>query len=54
MKREAFVNFFSNMCIAIMAKEGKLDKNDGAAVESYFTRIDEAIDCINVGFVMNR
>lgn len=54
MKREAFVNFFTNMCIAIMAKEGKLDKNDKEAVDSYFTRIDGAIDCINVGFVMNR
>ena len=54
MKTEGFTNFFANMCIAIMAKEGKLDKNDKEAVDSYFTRIDGAIDCINVGFVMNR
>ena len=54
MKTEGFTNFFANMCIAIMAKEGKLDKNDKVAVDSYFTRIDAAIYCINVGFVMNR
>jgi hypothetical protein len=52
MKTDGFTNFFTNMCIAIMSKEGKLDKNDKEAVDSYFTRIDEAIDCINVGFTM--
>ena len=54
MKTEGFTNFFTNIYIAIMAKEGKLDKNDKEAVDSYFTRIDEAIDHINVGYVMNR
>lgn len=54
MKTDGFTNFFTNMCIAIMSKEGKLDKSDKEAVDSYFTRIDEAIDCINVGFMMNR
>lgn len=54
MKTEGFTNFFANMCIANMAKEGKLDKNDKEAVDSYFTRIDAAIYFINVGFVMNR
>lgn len=54
MKTEGFTNFFTNTYIAIMAKEGKLDKNDKEVVDSYFTRIDEAIDHINVGYVMNR
>ena len=54
MKTEGFTNFFANMYIANMAKEGKLDKNDKEAVDSYFTRIDAAIYFINVGFVMNR
>ena len=54
MKTEGFTNFFTNIYIAIMAKEGKLDKNDKEVVDSYFTRIDEAIDHINVGYVMNR
>lgn len=52
MTRTAFVNFISNIQIAIMSEMGVIDITDTAAVEAVFNRIDNAIHSINLSFVM--
>ena len=52
MPTYAFINFFGNMQIAIMAQLEQLDMNDAAAVKAVFDSIDEAVNTINVSFVM--
>ena len=52
MPTYAFINFFGNMQIAIMAQLKQLDMNDAAAVKAVFDSIDEAVNTINVSFVM--
>lgn len=52
MPTYSFVNFFANMQIAIMAQVGELDMNDAAAVKAVFDSIDEAVNTINISFVM--
>ena len=52
MPTYAFINFFGNMQIAIMAQLEQLDMNDEAAVKAVFDSIDEAVNTINVSFVM--
>ena len=51
MPRTAFVNFFSNMQVAIMAEMGELDITDAAAVEAIYNGIDNAVETINLSFV---
>ena len=51
MPRTAFVNFFSNMRVAIMAEMGELDITDAAAVEAIYNSIDNAVETINLSFV---
>ena len=51
MSRTAFVNFFSNMQVAIMAEMGELDITDAAAVEAIYNSIDNAVETINLSFV---
>lgn len=51
MPRTAFVNFFSNMQVAIMAEMGELDITDTAAVEAIYNSIDNAVETINLSFV---
>ena len=51
MPRTAFVNFFSNMHIAIMAEMGELDITDAAAVEAIYNIFDSAVETINLSFV---
>jgi hypothetical protein len=51
MPRTAFVNFFSNMQVAIMAEMGELDITDAAAVEAIYNSIDNAVETINLSFV---
>ena len=53
MHSTAFVNFFGNMQVTIMEQLGQLDTTDAAAVKAVFDSIDEAVETINVSFVMH-
>ena len=53
MHSTAFVNFFGNMQVTIMEQLGLLDTTDEAAVKAVFDSIDEAVETINVSFVMH-
>ena len=54
MHSTAFVNFFGNMQVTIMEQLGQLDTTDAAAVKAVFDSIDDAVETINVSFVMTR
>ena len=54
MHSTAFVNFFGNMQVTMMEQLGMLDTTDAAAVQAVFDSIDEAVETINVSFVMTR
>ena len=54
MPTYAFINFFANMQIAFMSELGEIDKTDVAAVKAVFDSIDNAVDTINVSFVMTK
>ena len=54
MHSTAFVNFFGNMQVTIMEQLGMLDTTDAAAVKAVFDSIDEAVETINVSFVMTK
>lgn len=54
MHSTAFVNFFGNMQVTIMEQMGQLDLNDAAAVKAVFDSIDNAVETINVSFVMTK
>ena len=54
MPTYAFINFFGNMQVTIMEQMGQLDLNDAAAVKAVFDSIDEAVETINVSFVMTK
>ena len=54
MHSTAFVNFFGNMQVTIMEQLGQLDTTDASAVKAVFDSIDEAVETINVSFVMTR
>ena len=54
MPTYAFVNFFGNMQATIMSQMGDLDLTDAAAVKAVFDSIDEAVETINVSFVMTK
>ena len=54
MHSTAFVNFFGNMQVTIMEQMGLLDTTDAAAVKAVFDSIDDAVETINVSFVMTR
>ena len=54
MSTTAFVNFFGNMQITIMEHLGQLDTTDEAAVKAVFDSIDDAVETINVSFVMTK
>ena len=53
MPTYAFVNFFGNMQVTIMEQLGQLDTTDAAAIKAVFDSIDEAVETINVSFVMH-
>ena len=53
MHSTAFVNFFGNMQVTIMEQLGQLDTTDEAAVKAVFDSIDDAVETINVSFVMH-
>jgi hypothetical protein len=54
MHSTAFENFFGNMQITMMEQMGQLDLNDAAAVKAVFDSIDNAVETINVSFVMTK
>ena len=54
MPTYAFINFFANMQIAFMSELGEIDKTDATAVKAVFDSIDNAVETINVSFVMTK
>ena len=54
MPTYAFINFFGNMQATIMSQMGDLDLTDAAAVKAIFDSIDNAVETINVSFVMTK
>ena len=54
MPTYAFINFFGNMQATIMSQMGDLDLTDAAAVKAVFDSIDNAVETINVSFVMTK
>ena len=54
MSTTAFINFFGNMQATIMSQMGQLDTNNAEAVKAVFDSIDEAVNTINVSFVMTK
>ena len=54
MHSTAFVNFFGNMQITIMDQLGMIDTTDATAVKAVFDSIDDAVETINVSFVMTK
>ena len=54
MPTYAFINFFGNMQATIMSHMGDLDLTDAAAVKAVFDSIDNAVNTINVSFVMEK
>lgn len=54
MHSTAFVNFFGNMQVTIMEQLGQLNTTDAAAVKAVFDSIDDAVETINVSFVMTK
>ena len=54
MPTYAFINFFGNMQATIMSQMGDLDLTDAAAVKAVFDSIDNAVNTINVSFVMEK
>ena len=54
MPTYAFINFFGNMQATIMSQMGNLDLTDAVAVKAVFDSIDEAVETINVSFVMEK
>ena len=54
MPTYAFINFFGNMQATMMSQMGNLDLTDAAAVKAVFDSIDNAVNTINVSFVMTK
>ena len=54
MPTYAFINFFGNMQATMMSQMGDLDLTDAAAVKAVFDSIDDAVETINVSFVMSK
>ena len=54
MPTYAFINFFGNMQVTMMEQMGDLDLTDAAAVKAVFDSIDNAVNTINVSFVMEK
>ena len=53
MHSTGFINFFGNMQVTMMEQLGMLDTTDAAAVQAVFQSIDDAVETINVSFVMH-
>ncbi len=48
----SFINFYGNMQVIMMEQLGEIDTTDAAAVKAVFDSLDEAVETINVSFVM--
>ena len=51
MPTKSFINYFANLQIPTLKAEGKLDKNDAAAVAKVFADMEARVESINVSFV---
>ena len=51
MHTNAFINYFANLWLPELIAEGKIDKNDAAAIEKVYTDMEARIESINVSFV---
>jgi hypothetical protein len=54
MHSKGFENFFGNMQVTIMEQLGQLDTTDEVAVKAVFDSIDDAVETVNVSFVMTK
>ena len=54
MPTYAFINFFGNMQATMMSQMGQLDLTNAEAVKAVFDSIDDAVETINVSFVMEK
>ena len=52
MPTTAFINNFTNLQIAALAAEGKIDTTDADAVEKVFADMEARVESINVSFVL--
>ena len=48
----SFINFYGNMQVIMMEQLGQIDTTDAAAVKAVYDSLDEAVETINVSFVM--
>lgn len=54
MPTYSFINFFGNMQVIMMSQLDMIDTTDAAAVKAIYDSIDEAVETINVSFVMTK
>ena len=54
MPTYSFINFFGNMQIIMMSQLDMIDTTDAAAVKAIYDSIDDAVETINVSFVMTK
>ena len=54
MPTSTFINFFGNMQINLLEAKGQIDITDAAAVKAIYDSIDDAVETINVSFVMTK
>ena len=54
MPTSSFEKFIANISVVMMAKNGSIDINDEAAVADLYSKIESAIETINVSFVFER
>lgn len=52
MSKYALINFMGNMQVIMMSQLGKLDLTDQAAVDAVFKSIEEAVESINISFIL--
>ena len=54
MPTYSFINFFGNMQVIMMSQLDMIDTTDAAAVKAIYDSIDDAVETINVSFVMTK
>ena len=54
MPTSSFEKFIANISVVMMAKNGSIDINDAEAVTDLYSKIESAIETINVSFVFER
>ena len=48
----SFINFYGNMQIIMMEQLGQIDTTDATAVKAVYDSLDEAVETINMSFVL--